>query len=180
MHASGEQLQVLKLAGVIPSSAPKCELITPPLTDEAKEGIESATRFLLSNWLLLAAYSTFFEALFFTRIEDFNERNMKQIPVDQVLLENFKLLLSVINPNYAAITVFENLAEKLNSPVPAIELGAVGFGAGVNVQPTDIQLLIKDLRSSVIRPHTPTEIRKCDPEEKMAVNDRLVSGRDRS
>ncbi|KAI1699045.1 SKI/SNO/DAC family domain-containing protein [Ditylenchus destructor] len=57
MHASGEQLQVLKLAGVIPSSAPKCELITksnaerlmavflvdgtaPPLTDEAKEGIE--------------------------------------------------------------------------------------------------------------------------------------------
>ncbi|KAI1705566.1 BTB/POZ domain-containing protein [Ditylenchus destructor] len=53
---------------------------------------------------LLAAYSPFFEALFFTRIEDFKERNMKQIPIDQVPLENFKLLLSVIYPNYAAIT----------------------------------------------------------------------------
>ncbi|KAI1705565.1 hypothetical protein DdX_13529 [Ditylenchus destructor] len=42
--------------------------------------------------------------------------------------------------------------------------------------PTDIQLLIKDQRSSVISPHTPTEIRNNVPEEKVALNDRLVSG----
>ncbi|KAI1710028.1 BTB/POZ domain-containing protein [Ditylenchus destructor] len=61
-------------------------------------------RKLRVNKELLAAYSPYFEALFFTRIEDFKERNMKQIPIDQVQLEDFKLLLSVIYPNYAAIT----------------------------------------------------------------------------
>ncbi|KAI1696174.1 hypothetical protein DdX_19182 [Ditylenchus destructor] len=42
--------------------------------------------------------------------------------------------------------------------------------------PTDIQLLSKDQRSSVISPHISAEIRNSDPEEKMAVNDRFVSG----
>ncbi|KAI1723711.1 BTB/POZ domain-containing protein [Ditylenchus destructor] len=71
---------------------------------EMNGSLSFSKRKLRVNKELLAAYSPFFEALFFTRRDDFKERDMQQIPLDEIRLEDFKVLLSVIYPKYGVIT----------------------------------------------------------------------------